>query len=535
MFDSLQLLPLPPVLLDASVSALVTAGEINGVTKEEATLSLDRALEDWLLKPQGGPRDFPNCLKNLFTDVEWRHPAEPAWKTYATLLPNIVRSYDRTRHEAACILSELPQITSLVHSLGASPAAIAEILSRNGKADTSWWIVKDIMAKLALSCELQPIPTNQLLDEDLAGSEVDFADADMDAVVEIIATVSERAGLGTDFTKAVAETFGVTGGAAFPPYLQTLLFACITTHFYEHPPGFIYTFSPRGAVANALFARFPPALAATGNPVLNNFKAVDRISRSWAESRTDNHAKAKAFVTVVEGLSSLARLPRIKMSGLLRRAVFRWIQISTPPDIILGECRNAETIRRFFRKVSEAPTHTRGVIEQRLTDFIARISFPDDEWIFRGLGDPVNAANRASRKLGDCDTQDVTSGKCVAFEAHAGKLTDVYVAEHLRTLRINLPSRLEEWSRVSNREKWELVVKFHVHDDSTKNIQIPTHGGIEVTLEITTYKQEYERLFPCLAGKQTEVAQLFNHLVIRPLNLPFVPMETKRIARELLA
>ena len=163
---------------------------------------------------------------------------------------------------------------------------------------------------------------------------------------------------------------------------------------------------------------------------------------------------------IVDGLSSLAYSPRVQISSLLRKAIVRYIEINTPIPTHLKQQTDFELIKHFVRDVSANQTYTRGVIEQRLVDFLAAIEYPLPEWRSRGLGDPVNASNSSSKKLGDCDFQNVAARKCVALEAHAGRLTDVYVREHLRTLRINLPSRLEEWSCISELSDWHLHLCF---------------------------------------------------------------------------
>jgi hypothetical protein len=145
----------------------------------------------------------------------------------------------------------------------------------------------------------------------------------------------------------------------------------------------------------------------------------------------------------------------------------------------------------------------------------------------------VNASNSSSGKLGDCDFQDVTARKCVAIEAHAGRLTDIYVREHLRTLRLNLPSRLEEWSHISDVDDWKLSIQFFVHEDarSTKQNQTPEH--VE-TLNVTTYRAHYESLLPRMDKEQERVIELFNRWIITPLDAPNTPQATKHKARSLL-
>lgn len=82
--------------------------------------------------------------------------------------------------------------------------------------------------------------------------------------------------------------------------------------------------------------------------------------------------------------------------------------------------------------------------------------------VARGLGDSVNASNISKRKLGDCDFQDVASRSAVAYEAHGGTLTQVYVDKHLNTLQQVLPARLaDEWVLIDPvPASWSVEVVF---------------------------------------------------------------------------
>ena len=77
---------------------------------------------------------------------------------------------------------------------------------------------------------------------------------------------------------------------------------------------------------------------------------------------------------------------------------------------------------------------TRGVLDQRLVDFLTRIVHPETHWFARGLGSSVNKTNAAGRKYGDEEYLDLDSRKAIkAYEAHGGSLRDEY-AKRMSTL-----------------------------------------------------------------------------------------------------
>jgi hypothetical protein len=267
--------------------------------------------------------------------------------------------------------------------------------------------------------------------------------------------------------------------------------------------------------------------------VLNNFKAVDRVTSDWAESRDEMREQATALIEVLKGLASLAHSPRTQMSRSIRGAIIRYIEIKTPAAVHLQPQTSLDVIKRFLTRVGDVETGTRGVIEQRVTDFFGSMDYHQQDWRPRGLGDPVNASNSSSGKLGDCDFQNAAECRCAAIEAHAGRLTDVYVREHLRTLHLNLPKRQEEWSRISEVSKWSLLIRFFVHQDArvVKNPKLP--DCVE-NIEVIEYATHIKALFPRLSEEPALAIELFNRWVISPLNAPNTPISTKKKAKALL-
>ncbi len=372
-----------------------------------------------------------------------------------------------------------------------------------------------------------------MLSADQVEANKEFGDSDLATVTVLLRKQSEAYGLPSEFSKALTRLFNPRAEESFIPYLQILFYVATVDHFYDHPAEFIYVFKPRGFVANKIFSVFPKELAPGGNPMLNNLKAVDRLTTDWAESREDTREQAIALVTVVLGLSSLAYPARKQLSGLIRRGLIRFIEIETPDAIVLPRCEDLTQVERFLTKVAEVPTGTRGIIEQRVTDFLAGVIHRDKVWRSRGLGDAVNATNSSSRKLGDCDFQDAGQRVCHAVESHAGRLTDVYVAEHLRTLRLNLPARLDEWEGIADLSEWAVEIIFVAHEDARGDRETMIDLVVRGSLRVTTFDDLKGEIMGAAATSGNEIVALFNEWVVSVLNSPNTPHATKIIARQL--
>lgn len=505
-----------------AVSILVATG----FAEEEAVLQIAFDFENWLADAGTGGL-FPAGLIPVFENASWEAPqGSTRGKTYAILIERIQARFTMPRRHAAIILSQLPLILILAEQFDASSARIARILEQTeARIVIGWRLVDLILVHFKIPNPVEILAVEELIDRDRASVRHALGDADTTTLVEILTNRSTDLGTVDEFGKSLGCL--LLEEKSFIPYLQILFYICTINHFSDHPPEFIYTFRPRGAVANAIFDVFPSELAPRGNPILNNFKAVDRITADWAESRDENREKARALVIIVETLSAMSFSPRRQISALIRQALIRYIEINTPASIHLGIITDLSVATRFLQRVAAAPTNTEGVIEQRVVDFLSALEFGLPDWRPRGLGDPVNATNSSSRKLGDCDFQNITERRCIAVEAHAGRLTDVYVREHLRTLRLNLPARLEEWSRISDTDEWQWSLRFVVHSDRRSGtVDLPT-GTLNGSLEVLTFVDLVERMIPLMKTSGNRVIEVFNRWVVQPLDSRNTPITTK--------
>jgi len=293
---------------------------------------------------------------------------------------------------------------------------------------------------------------------------------------------------------------------------------------------YLYTFYPRGGVAGEVFRRFSTA---TGNPILNNFKALDRLSHDWAMSRDDNPRQSAALVDIILGLSALPFRARRGLAATLRQALLRLIELEATPEVILQHTRRLEDIDLFMAEIAVGNTGTAGVLEQRVVDFLACCEHLDDVWRSRGLGDAVNATNTFSRKLGDCDFQSVPEKHCRAWEAHGGRLTRVYIEEHIRTLHRNISGRQQEWERIADLEEWKFSLNFvaHVIVDQPSGEELLDAFPCPANLAYLTFAEAWERA-KVACTDHAQIIQLFNCHVVDRLNESKTPETVRMKFRE---
>lgn len=531
--NSLSLLPLQPTILKAAIDSEVEKLTAQGMEPQEAVLKLEADFDTWLETDES---NFPASLRGVLEQAEWREKSsQPPHRTYSLIVTSLAGAHTRNRREAALVVSQLQLILTLANEFRYSSAGIARIISQSERRiAVNWKLIEQILNRFGLRSELEESLVRLMQSEDKNRTRIDLGDANTDTIVEHLGFQANSVGLDDEFLEAVANLFTPSSGSPFIPYLQVLNYICSVANFFDHPPEYLYTFKPRGNVANTVFETFPPSLAPGGNPILNNFKAVDRITRDWSQSREDNREQAFALVRLIDGLSSLSYTPRIHLASAFRISILRYIEIKTPSDITIPRISDLDSLERFIRKVAESQTNTRGIVEQRITDFIAAMRHSLPDWRSRGLGDPVNATNRSSRKLGDSDFQHARERKCYAYEAHAGKLTDTYVAEHLRTLRLNLSHRVQEWNHISDLSEWDLTLCFVVHQDATSKDKPNIPGGFRSSIKITTFGSLLDEIKPLMEASPEVALDLFLQLVITPLNADNTPHSVKEVVTRLM-
>jgi hypothetical protein len=393
---------------------------------------------------------------------------------------------------ASAILSHARLIILLATEENLSAAQIAKLINaRDHRVPIAWPEVGVILGELGLtpSLSLEGVEGAYKTDQEFE-LEI-FADADEDDCISMVTNAAGRLGFPGDLEEPLARLFFAE--KSHGPYLQMLHIQCTVAELYDHALNVLYEFNPRGQAANWLFNQYPSSITAAREPFVNNAKSVDEMTRAWATSKRRQPAiepQAHALVTIIEGLDSMGFAARRELASWLRRLLARRIRLAKGMEISLPAALSSTQVRSLVEAISADETGTRGILEQRIVDAVAVLRYPPPDWLSRGLLDSVNATNVSSRKCGDCDFQNASIPKVVAYEAHAGRLTDVYVESHIRTLKTVLRQRAAEWEENFGAGlDWTVKVIFVAHAIETGGVAPQTIEGVSLETEATTYEE----------------------------------------------
>ena len=456
------LLPIEPSSEDDAVAAVEASLTDEGWSAEDGASWLGLQAESWLEgeDPSAAFQDVLGAALRAGNPGDRGAIASAYFELHRSLQS---REHGLSASQASLLLAHLGEIRRLAMER-ATAAQIAVLLTaRDRRLPFSWGSVQHVLARLGLAPHLAEGLVAAVLDADMAWEAQQFADAD-DATAALLVDSRGKA-LGFDGPLG-SELLALAppGQVPFGPYLQILHLQALIAEFYDHDITNLYEFNPRGILANDLFNRYPETLRAAGNPVLNNAKAQARLSVEWARSRNSTHRpQAMALAGIALGMSDLGFTPRRDLALWVRAWLERQIRLFTQPLVRLPATASPAQCMAALMAIARSNTATAGILEQRAVDAVAASRHEPSQWRARGLGDSVNASNVSRRKLGDCDFQRPASTRVVAYEAHAGALTPIYVEEHIRTLGRVMPARREEWEGISTVDAWEVTVKFVAH------------------------------------------------------------------------
>lgn len=414
-----------------------------------------------------------------------------------------------------------------------SSSQIARLLSaRDRRVPISWQLVDVVVVRLGVKREVSEADVQQLFAVDRSLEEEAFADADLNAAIDLVAAQASALAFPGDLSVHLRAL--IPGGdvsEVHTPYLQILHYQCALAAFVDHALRSLYEFNPRGEAAEWLFGQYPEAMVDAANPFLNNAKSVDQVSIEWARSkRGGDAAAAEALFFILDGLETLGFAARKELCASLRRWLCRVMRLATPMVTTLPAAFTTAQISAIFQRVGQDETRTAGVIEQRLVDVIAKSRHPTGNWLSRGVGDSVNATNISSRKLGDCDFQNTGARRVVAYEAHGGRLTPVYIAGHLRTLHKILPLRQDEWRTHSDPTEWQVEIVFVAHE---------LEGELPAPMEVggTHVSFSFEAIEHACAATNVDAgfATAFTETVRAPLSARRTPDSVRAKLLELVA
>lgn len=277
----------------------------------------------------------------------------------------------------------------------------------------------------------------------------------------------------------------------FEPYLFMLYFELLTLETTDRFPGrAIYECGPRGQKVKALWnSMYHPTQE---NPYLNNAKSVYSLGQAWAETKLSRETQNGSLMLadIFDIMSELPYTTRRRVAHVIRCYLVHVAdekQVSTPlPDI------TPSAIRSFVRRVAKSNSLTKGVLDQRLVDFLTMCAHDENKWMARGLGSSVNETNASGRKFGDVEYLNIDDKRTMhAYEAHGGGLRDEYVRDHINSLF----ETVDYFKGVANdrSETFErkVEVAYVAHDISRlnrfKDGHTETIGGIPFTFRFITF------------------------------------------------
>lgn len=313
------------------------------------------------------------------------------------------------------------------------------------------------------------------------------------------------------------------------PYLQILHWCLTPLEYFDHPASYLYEFKPRGQAGNELFANYP---AVTGNPVLNNAKAVETLNQTWSRNRGGEDAHA--LVALVQALEALPAVPRKEAARVLRAWLWRVIELRTVEPNLLDAEASPDVIDTVVDFISTDESNTQGVIEQRVVDYLSYLAFAEPGWRPRGLGDGVNASNFSRHKLGDVEFTNVDLRCAVALEAHGGHLSLTYVRSHQKSLARIVEQRLaESWANLDDPSAWSIRVIFVAHSREAGLPEFDLLHGVPISYEYLDYAALVDKAHALSSERDRRDA--FEVYVLEALNRQTVRESVRQRFRRIIA
>ncbi len=458
-----------------------------GVAESDQPTWLRLAIDDWV------STGTPGALTDVVTTaLAAAHPksriAQPG--TYFDLHGRLTNQHPYTPQQASILLSYVEQIEKLAAAGSMTASQIAKILrAQERRLPIVWRPIQLVCHSLGFLHDLDIAALEKLFAADQANEQRLFADLELEDCAAVIAHKANQLGYPGDLSTALRTLYSAASDAHVP-YLQMLHLQCSVCEFFDNSPVEAYEFNPRGGTATWVFGQYPDHMVSAGNPVLNNAKAVERLDYNWASSkRGATKPQAFALVEILSGLDTMGFAPRQELAGSIRLWLQRIIRLSDPDVSAVPDELTPQQAESVLRGLGQEPSVTAGILEQRIVDAIAATNHAtEDDWRARGLGDSVNASNTSRKKLGDCDFQDVVHRRAIAYEAHGGTLTAVYLDEHLRTLAKAINSRKAEWEGVAEISEWELELVFVAHGFDCEPPKPQTIDGVKVSFRFESFE-----------------------------------------------
>lgn len=434
--------------------------------------------------------------------------------------------------EARGIVSQAGVVLAATVEEQQSAARIRHNLSCAGASiGKSYRVPKAIMATIGHPVELSVAEVQQIFQEDGDAEPDLLADLSVEEAITYIGEIAQELGCSTDI--ATPLRIVAASDQMHDPYLVVLHYQLTTAVKYDSLLIDLYEFSPRSERVEWITRAYNEAgLEARSNPYLNNFKSVELLTPSWANTKQGYRFAAHALVELIETLDGLAPLQRQTLGSLIRGLLHRILRIAAtdPATAVRVPELDAAQIQLLYNRVSAGNTATLGIVEQRYVDAVtvAEKEAAGGWRTPRGLGDSVNASNLSRKKFGDIEFKHTTDRRIEAYEAHGGVLTEGYVRDHLSSLPYVLRFRKSELEDRGNVEDWILEVIFIAHEFRGN---LPNNAYIDGMPVQITYRT-FEDFAP--GEISDEMIETFNVVFVSRINAIETPHRVRQAAHDVV-
>jgi len=432
----------------------------------------DRFSELWHLwfESREGPKGELKSLVKMAISVD--HNMEGLASRFFKVESKLEKKCFMSRSYAIALIGSAGLIRSLVVEQRLGLDRIRSIINVPG---ATFDAIKIVLSAIGVQSSFDTdgiVEIHSVDEDDVATYFGDTLPDDADAVfLGLLGSFSRSNELWEDVTELVH--------IGFEPYLFFLYYELLTLEKTDRFPGkAIYECAPRGQAVKALWNdMYKPDQE---NPYLNNAKSVYSLDETWAETKLsrDTQNGSLLLAGAFEIMSELPYSNRRNVAHLIRC----YLVLMSSRNRASSPLRPAghSEINAFVGSVSKANSLTRGVLDQRLVDFLAVCSHDDDSWSVRGLGSSVNESNTSARKYGDIEFTNVDGQTIQAFEAHGGGLRDEYIEDHARSLHATAAYYKSDARERGTEYDWKVEVIYVAHDVSRVSMY---YNGYQTIIE----------------------------------------------------
>ena len=403
---------------------------------------------------------------------------------YFTLEKGLEKSFYMSRTHAIALIGCAPLIRTLVIEQHLGLDRIRSILNVPG---TNYDTIRRVLSAMGIRAayDLDDIPSIHAADiEDVSKL---YGDTPPDEAEKTFRTLLGKFSRDQALWENVNELVYVD----FKPYLFMLYYEMLTLENTDRFPGrAIYECTARSKKVKALWNKmYHPTQQ---NPYLNNAKSVFSLDEAWAGTKLSPSTQNGSLM-LADIFDIMAELPyttRRRVAHVIRCYLVHVAakrQAVTPlPDVTASE------IQSFVETVCASNSLTKGVLDQRLVDFLTMCSHKHEDWAALGLGSSVNETNASGRKYGDVEYLDLNDRvRIQAYEAHGGGLRDEYIESHINSLSGTVEYHKGVAEEQGESYEREVEIVYVAHDVSRlsryRNGYKEDIGGVSFTFRFITF------------------------------------------------